>query len=62
MHDLKHELSEQEIERLRELWDAGVASGSAGELDMKLLRRDARAELEAAASAVSPNMPRHTRA
>jgi antitoxin ParD1/3/4 len=38
MLDLKRELGQQEIERLREVWDAGVASGSAGELDMKKLR------------------------
>jgi antitoxin ParD1/3/4 len=62
MLDLKRELGQQEIERLREVWDAGVASGSAGELDMKKLRRDAQAGLKAAASAVSPNAPRHTRA
>ena len=62
MLDLKRELGQQEIERLREVWDAGVASGSAGELDMKKLRRDAQASLKAAASAVSPNAPRHTRA
>jgi len=61
MRDLKHELSQHEVERLCELWDAGVASGSAGKLDMKKLRRDARASLKVA-SAVSPKAPRHTRA
>jgi antitoxin ParD1/3/4 len=61
MGDLKHELSQQQIERLRELWDAGVASGSAGKLDIKKLRREARANLKAA-STMSPNKPRHTRA
>jgi antitoxin ParD1/3/4 len=60
MRDL-NEFSQQEIERLRELWDAGAASGSAGKLDMKKLRRDARASIKVA-SAVSPNAPRHTRA
>jgi antitoxin ParD1/3/4 len=35
-------------ERLRQMWDAGVASGSAGELDLKELRRHARERLESA--------------
>jgi antitoxin ParD1/3/4 len=61
MRDLRRELSQQEVEQLRELWDAGVASGSAGELDIKKLRRDAHAHLKVAL-AVSPNAPRHTRA
>jgi antitoxin ParD1/3/4 len=42
---LKRELRQQDIERLRQLWDAGIASGSAGELDMEKLRREARARL-----------------
>jgi antitoxin ParD1/3/4 len=42
---LKRELRKQDIERLRQLWDAGIASGSAGELDMEKLRREARARL-----------------
>ncbi|MEA2886185.1 MAG: hypothetical protein QOD11_545 [Bradyrhizobium sp.] len=29
---LKRELRQQDIERLRQLWDAGIASGSSGEL------------------------------
>jgi antitoxin ParD1/3/4 len=43
---LKRELRQEDIKRLRQMWDAGVASGSAGELDMKKLREDARARLE----------------
>ena len=39
------ELREQDIKRLRQMWDAGIASGSVGELDMKKLRREARARL-----------------
>jgi antitoxin ParD1/3/4 len=48
MRDLKRELSQQEVERLRELWDAGIASGSAGELDLRELRRNARTRLKGA--------------
>jgi uncharacterized protein YoaH (UPF0181 family) len=43
---LKHELRQEGIKRLRQMWDVGVASGSANELDMKELRQDARARLE----------------
>ncbi|MBR0752613.1 type II toxin-antitoxin system ParD family antitoxin [Bradyrhizobium jicamae] len=42
---LKRELRQDEIKRLRQLWDEGVASGSAGVLDMKALRKEARARL-----------------
>jgi antitoxin ParD1/3/4 len=42
-------LREQDIKRLREMWDAGIASGSAG--DMKKLRREAREQLKGAARA-----------
>jgi antitoxin ParD1/3/4 len=48
---LKRELRQQDIELLRKMWDAGVASGSAGELDMKKLRREARAKLKRATKA-----------
>jgi antitoxin ParD1/3/4 len=44
---LKRELRQEDIKRLCQMWDVGVASGSAGELDMKKLREDARARLEA---------------
>jgi antitoxin ParD1/3/4 len=48
---LKRELRQQDIKLLRKMWDAGVASGSAGELDMKKLRREARAKLKRASKA-----------
>ena len=52
-------LRQQDIKRLRQMWDAGIASGSAGELDMKKLRREARARLKGADSADTSNeLPR----
>jgi antitoxin ParD1/3/4 len=45
---LKRELRQEDIERLRQMWDEGVASGSAGELDMNKLRKEARERLEGA--------------
>jgi antitoxin ParD1/3/4 len=48
---LKRELRQEDIKRLRQMWDAGVASGSAGELDMKKLRREARERLKGATKA-----------
>jgi antitoxin ParD1/3/4 len=48
---LKRELQQGDLRHLRQLWDKGIASGSAGELDMTALRRDARARLEAARKA-----------
>jgi antitoxin ParD1/3/4 len=45
---LKRELRQEDIKLLRQMWDAGVASGSAGELDLKELRRHARERLESA--------------
>jgi antitoxin ParD1/3/4 len=39
---LKRELRQEDIKRLRQMWDEGVASGSAGKLNMKKLRKDAR--------------------
>ena len=56
----KRELRQEDINRLRQMWDAGIASGPAGELDMKKLRRDAHERLESAiasrmnAAAVAP--------
>jgi len=41
------ELNDTDIERLRSLWDAGIASGSAGEVDFLALRAEARKRLEA---------------
>src|SRR6266851_5389063 len=43
---LKRELRQEDIKRLRQMWDEGVASGSAGEVDMKKLRKEARERLE----------------
>ena len=48
---LKRELRQYEIERLRDAWDKGLASGSAGELDMQELRKEARARLKGARKA-----------
>jgi antitoxin ParD1/3/4 len=48
---LKRELRQEDIKRLRRMWDQGVASGSAGELDMKKLRREARTRLKGARKA-----------
>jgi antitoxin ParD1/3/4 len=48
----KRELRREDINRLRELWDAGKASGNAGELDMKALRGKARSRLKGARKAV----------
>jgi antitoxin ParD1/3/4 len=56
---LKRELRQQDIKRLRQLWDAGIANGSAGELDMKKLRREARARLKGVGNAdISNQLPR----
>ena len=43
---LKRELSQEDIKRLRQMWDDGIASGSAGKLDMTKLRKEARERLE----------------
>jgi antitoxin ParD1/3/4 len=45
---LKRELRQEDIQRLRQMWDDGIASGSAGAQDMKKLRQEARARLEGA--------------
>lgn len=45
---MKRQLRQEDIQRLRLLWDEGIASGSAGVLDMKSLRRDARQRLAGA--------------
>ena len=50
---MKRELRQEDIKRLRQMWDDGVASGSAGELDMKKLRKEARERLEGAKKASS---------
>ncbi|MDI4239188.1 type II toxin-antitoxin system ParD family antitoxin [Bradyrhizobium sp. 31Argb] len=48
---LKRELRQEDIRRLRQMWDVGIASGSAGDLDMKKLREEARERLESAKKA-----------
>src|SRR5258708_33636785 len=48
---LKRELRQEDIKRLRQMWDTGLASGSAGELDMQELRREARTRLKGARKA-----------
>ena len=48
---LKRELRQEDIKRLRRMWDEGVASGPAGKVDMKKLRKEARARLEDAKKA-----------
>jgi len=45
---LKRELRQEDVRRLRQLWDAGMASGTAGEMDMPKLRGEARKRLEGA--------------
>ena len=42
---LKRELRQADVRRLRQLWDAGIASGRAGELDLDTLRQEARDRL-----------------
>jgi antitoxin ParD1/3/4 len=44
----KRELHQESVRRLRELWDEGVASGSAGPVDMNALRDEARKRLQVA--------------
>lgn len=39
-------IEEVTVERPRQLWDAGIASGSAGRIDMTSLRKEGRARLE----------------
>jgi antitoxin ParD1/3/4 len=45
---VKRELRHEDVKRLRQLWDEGVASGSVGKFDMGKLRHQARARLERA--------------
>ena len=41
----KIKLTDDQILRLRALWEEGLASGSAGEIDLKALREEAQAKL-----------------
>lgn len=45
---LKRDLQQEDVRRLRQLWQQGLASGSAGESDMATLRLEARTRLSAA--------------
>ena len=47
----KRDLRQEEIKRLRQLWDEGKASGDAGPVDFAGLRKEARKRLEAAKKA-----------
>jgi antitoxin ParD1/3/4 len=49
---MKRELQREDIRRLRQLWDEGLASGSSGQLDMNALRLEARARLATATKAL----------
>lgn len=44
----KQSLHEQQNQALRQLWQAGITSGSAGGLDMEAIKREARQRYEAA--------------
>lgn len=48
---MKRALQREDIRRLRHLWDEGLASASAGDIDMTTLRLEARARLAPAAKA-----------
>jgi antitoxin ParD1/3/4 len=43
----KHDLRQEDIRRLRQLWDEGKASGPAAPLDFNKLRHEARERLTA---------------
>jgi antitoxin ParD1/3/4 len=43
----RRQLRAQDLDRLQQAWDAGKASGSAGEVDFKALRQEARQRLAA---------------
>ena len=44
----RRQLQENELERLRQAWDAGKASGTHGSIDFDELRQEARRRLAAA--------------
>jgi antitoxin ParD1/3/4 len=47
----KHDLRQEDIRRLRQLWDEGKANGPATPVDFNELRREARQRLTAATKA-----------
>lgn len=48
----KHELRQEDIKRLRQLWSEGVASGPTRRVDFGKLRREARQRLRMAKKAL----------
>lgn len=46
---LKRELRQEDLNRLRQMWDQGKASGAASPVDFESARREARQRLGAAA-------------
>ena len=48
---LKRELRQEDINRLRQLWDVGKASGTVGEIDLKTLRAKRGLQLRGARKA-----------
>ena len=50
---LKRKLQQEDLKRLRQLWDEGLASGPAAPLDFNDLRREGRRRLAAARKASS---------
>jgi len=44
----KHELRQEDLSRLRQMWDQGKASGAASPVDFDSARREARLRLAAA--------------
>jgi antitoxin ParD1/3/4 len=51
--EANRELREEEINRLRKLWDEGIASGDAGPVNMNDLRREGRVRFDAARKSTS---------
>ena len=49
----KRELRQEDLKRLRQLWDQGIGSGPAAPLDFDELRREGRQRLTAAKKAPS---------
>ena len=47
----KHELRQEDIKRLRQLWDEGKGSGPAESLDFRELRRERQQRLKAGSKA-----------
>jgi antitoxin ParD1/3/4 len=45
----KHELRQEDLKRLRQLWDDGKASGTATPVDFEVARQEARQRLATAA-------------